>query len=323
MVNPTVISTFAGCGGSSLGYKWAGFQELLAIDFDDNAVETFKLNFDIPIWKRDIKTVTSQEILDFCKIKVGELDVFDGSPPCQGFSTAGKREISDDRNDLFKEFVRLINELQPKVFVMENVSGQIKGKMKGFFKEIMQTLKSTEYNVKCKLTNAKYYEVPQARERLIYIGIRADLNKEPSYPEPLNQIINVKQAFEGLKDIEDRPMKSWMKQACEEIKAEHNSKDIGKIFIKYKGTSGSSISTKRLSYHKPANTIAKSEIAVSGLIHPEYHRYLNCDELKRLSTFPDDFKFTDRVECVKRIGNAVMPKFMYHIAKHIKENILQ
>lgn len=78
----TVISTFAGCGGSSLGYKWAGFKELLAIDFDKNAVETFKLNFDVPIWQRDIKTVTAQEILDFCKIEVGELDVLDGSPPC-------------------------------------------------------------------------------------------------------------------------------------------------------------------------------------------------------------------------------------------------
>jgi len=77
----TVISTFAGCGGSSLGYKWAGFKELLAIDFEKNAVETFKLNFDCPVWLRDIKTVTSQEILDFCNIEKGELDVLDGSPP--------------------------------------------------------------------------------------------------------------------------------------------------------------------------------------------------------------------------------------------------
>ena len=73
----TVISTFAGCGGSSLGYKWAGFKELLAIDFDENAHETFKMNFDCPAWLRDIKTVTVDGILEFCKIEIGELDIID------------------------------------------------------------------------------------------------------------------------------------------------------------------------------------------------------------------------------------------------------
>ncbi len=78
----TVISTFAGCGGSSLGYKWAGFKELLAIEWEDNAVETFKLNFpEVPVWQKDINNVTGKEILEFCNIKYGELDIFDGSPP--------------------------------------------------------------------------------------------------------------------------------------------------------------------------------------------------------------------------------------------------
>lgn len=77
--NYIVISTFAGCGGSSLGYKWAGFKELLAIDFDNNAIETFKLNFpEVPCWQRDITKVKANEILDFCKIKKGELDILDG-----------------------------------------------------------------------------------------------------------------------------------------------------------------------------------------------------------------------------------------------------
>jgi len=134
---PTVISTFSGCGGSSLGYKWAGFREFLAIDFDENSVETFKLNFpDIPVWQRDINDVKGGEIIKFCKINKGELDLLDGSPPCQGFSTAGKRRVNDPRNSLFESFVRLINDLQPKVFVMENVSGMIKGRMKGMFLEV-------------------------------------------------------------------------------------------------------------------------------------------------------------------------------------------
>ena len=139
---PTVISLFAGTGGSSLGYKWAGFKELLAIDFDAHAVECFKLNFpEVPVWKRSVVDVTGDEILEFCKIKKGELDVLDGSPPCQGFSTAGKRNVNDSRNDLFKEYVRLITEIQPKVFVMENVSGMAKGRMRGRFIQIMKDLK--------------------------------------------------------------------------------------------------------------------------------------------------------------------------------------
>ena len=82
---PTVISTFAGCGGSSLGYQWAGFNELLAIEWEKNAVETFKLNFpNIPIWQKDITKVKGKDILKFLKLKKGELDVLDGSPPCQG-----------------------------------------------------------------------------------------------------------------------------------------------------------------------------------------------------------------------------------------------
>jgi len=196
----TVISTFAGCGGSSLGYKKAGYKELLAIDFNKNAVETFKLNFpEVPVWERDITKVSADEILKFCKIKKGELDILDGSPPCQGFSTAGKRNVNDSRNILFEQFVRLINDLQPKVFIMENVSGMVKGKMKGMFIEIINQLKSLNYNVKCKLLNAKFYEVPQSRERLFFIGVRKDLNIEPSFPIPSKKVITVKEAIKNIK----------------------------------------------------------------------------------------------------------------------------
>ena len=126
---PTVISTFACGGGSSLGYSMAGFRELLANEWDDNAVQTFKLNFpDVPVIQGDIAKLTVEEVLNIIGLKPGELDVFDGSPPCQGFSTAGKRVMDDPRNGLYKEYVRLLRGLQPKVFVMENVSGMVKGK---------------------------------------------------------------------------------------------------------------------------------------------------------------------------------------------------
>ena len=293
----TVISTFAGCGGSSLGYKWAGFKELLAIDNNKNAVETFKLNFDCPIWERDIKEVTGKEILEFCKIKKGELDVLDGSPPCQGFSTAGKRVISDERNDLFKEFIRLINELQPKVFVMENVSGMMKGKMKGCFNQILKELKTTDYNVKCKLMNAMWYGVPQSRERLIFIGVRKDLNVEPNFPKPNNKLITVMEALKNVKNKTFAP-----------------NKELRPLQIRDK-----------LKWMKPAPTLVKMSFAIFGkcVVHPTGKRHLTIEEAKRICSYHDKFVFIGNFqEQWARIGNSVMPKFMQAIAENIKTNIL-
>ncbi len=176
---PTVISLFTGGGGSSLGYSMAGYRELLAVEWDDNAVETFKLNFpDVPVYHGDIAKLSVDECTKLADIEPGELDLLDGSPPCQGFSTAGKRILNDPRNQLFREYVRLLRGLKPKVFVMENVSGLVKGKMKLVFAEIMRELKASGYQVKCQLMNAKYFYVPQSRERLIFIGVRNDLGIE-------------------------------------------------------------------------------------------------------------------------------------------------
>ena len=126
---PTIISLFAGCGGSSLGYSMAGFRELLAVEWNDNAVETFNLNFlNVPVYHGDIAKLSVSRCLDLAGLDgPGELDLLDGSPPCQGFSTAGKRQIDDPRNSLFREFVRLLRGSRPRVIVMENVSGLVKG----------------------------------------------------------------------------------------------------------------------------------------------------------------------------------------------------
>ena len=285
---PTVISTFAGCGGSSLGYKWAGFEELLAIEWDDNAVETFKLNFlGVPIWKRDMREVTGKEILDFTGLKPGELDILDGSPPCQGFSMArGKRDTSDDRNDLSYEFIRFINELQPKVFVMENVPGMVRGKMRGKFKKLIKALKDTGYNVKCKMLNSMHYGVPQSRERLIFIGVK---NRKPVYPKPSNKIISVKNAIKRDGYIEYR--------------ANYVDGDV---------------SFRISNFNKPCLTITKKN---HWNIQP---KTFTAKELKILSSFPQDFIFKGSFDNQwARIGNAVMPKFMEHIAKTIKTEILE
>ncbi len=317
MVNPTVISTFAGGGGSSLGYHWAGYKELLAIDFDKNSCDTLKANFpDLTVWQRDITTVTADEILQECNIKIGELDLLDGSPPCQGFSTAGKRNLNDSRNDLFKDFVRLIEGLQPKVFVMENVSGMIKGGYKGKFNEIMQTLKNTGYNVKCKLMNAMWYEVPQSRERVFFIGVRNDLNIEPSYPEPLKKFITFQEIMKDLKNNQMPPeLSKCFRPYVPLMKQGQCVSDVG----------GKGFQTARIYNDRVCPTITKviGGIGFGTLIHPFEDRVLSIPELKRVCSFPDNYIITGEYKEQKaRLGNAVMPKMMYHIAKHIKENIL-
>lgn len=324
MVRPTVISTFAGCGGSSLGYKWAGFRELLAVDFNPDAVKVFRDNFpDVPVLHADITQVSVKQILEKTGLKAGELDVLDGSPPCQGFSHAGRRQVRDKRNDLFREYVRLIRGLRPKVFVMENVAGMASGRMKGRFIEVIKTLKSLGYRVRCRKMNTKYYGVPQSRERLIFIGVRKDLGLEPAFPEPERSIATVRTAFAGLPpQVEDRPMPDWLREAAKQIKAGMNFKHVASIFLKAKGSPGGCIATRRQAWSRPASTLVSSEFG-SGLLHPEEDRFLTLAELKRLSTFPDDFKFTDRRLGCERIGNAVMPRFMYHIAKTVRERILE
>lgn len=285
--SPTVISTFAGTGGSSLGYHWAGFKELLAIDFDDHAVQCFKLNFpDVPVWKRSVIEVTGNEIMDFCKIRPGELDVFDGSPPCQGFSTAGKREVRDVRNDLFSHYYRLVTELQPKVFVMENVTGMAKGTMKGRFIEIMNVLKTGSYNVKCKQMNSMYYGVPQSRERLIFIGVRKDLKKIPIFPTPGNKLLSVMSA-----DQQDR------------VPAIRSKKRYGDVLLKR---------------DRPAQTLTK----LGRFFYDDKNQY-GPKSLLAFCSFPIEWKYPGSYTDLKdRLGNAVMPKFMQAIAETIKKDIL-
>ena len=318
MVKSTVISLFAGCGGSSLGYKWAGYKELLAIEWDDNAVETFKLNFpEVPIWQKDIKEVTGNEIMKFLNIKKGELDLLDGSPPCQGFSTAGKRQVIDNRNDLVNENIRLIDELQPKVFVIENVSGMIKGKMKGLFIEYIKKMKTLNYQVKCKLMNAKYYNVPQSRERVIFIGVRKDLGIEPSYPEGNKKLITVKEVFKNI---------NYKKEEIEEAfnKTSRYIKPLLKRMKDYEVASKYSngvryFNHKRNSINKPSRTILKTP----DTYHHKEDRLLTRSELKIITTFPKEYKFIgDLIKVYNRIGNSVPPKFMQAIAEHIKNGYL-
>lgn len=318
----TVISLFAGAGGSSLGYNMAGYRELLAVEWNSNAVKTFNLNFpDVPVYHGDIHDLTIDQAMELSGLSgPGELDVLDGSPPCQGFSTAGKRQMFDPRNELYMEYVRLLRGLRPKIMIMENVSGLVKGKMKLIFSDIMKRLKDSGYRVRCKLLDAQYLNVPQRRRRLIWIGAREDLEIEPTFPGPQNKPTIVEDAFRGLGEYEDRSLPEFIKEYAEIHPGGWNTHRG--FYKSIKGNTASSISLKWASWNRTCGTLMKAEIADTGIVHPNRHRYLNLSEAKRIASFPDDYKFLDREMGWMQIGNSVPPLMMRAIAEHVQDELL-
>lgn len=204
-----VASTFSGTGGSCLGYRMAGFKVVWANEFVPVAQDSYKANAapDCHLDRRDIHQVQADEILKVLGINQGDLDLFDGSPPCQAFSTAGKGSkgwgqkkqyehgASQCNETLFAEYIRLLRGLRPKTFVAENVSGLVKGTAKGMFMEILSELRASGYRVQCQVLDARWLGVPQSRTRTIFIGVRDDLNLEPVHPKPLPYQYTIRDAI--------------------------------------------------------------------------------------------------------------------------------
>lgn len=302
-----VVSTFSGAGGSCLGYRMAGYKVLWANEFIPAAQDTYKANHpDSILDKRDIRTVKGDDILQAIGLGVGEVDIFDGSPPCASFSTAGKREAgwgkvkaySDTKqrtDDLFFEYARLLRELQPKVFVAENVSGLIKGTAKGYFKLILQELKDCGYNVTAKVLDAQWLGVPQMRQRLIFVGVRKDIGLQAAHPKPLDYQYSVRDALPNIDFF-----------------------DMGREF----GTV-----EKWNSSRSPYQTVGDGPSSGNGLATKVYtkgeSRKFSIAELRRICAFPDDYILTGTyAQQWERMGRAVPPVMMMHIAKIIEQEIL-
>ncbi|MEB3829186.1 DNA cytosine methyltransferase [Phormidium sp. CCY1219] len=189
---PIAVDLFAGAGGMTLGFEQAGFDVLAAVEVDPVHCAIHCYNF--PLWKvfcKSVEEMTGGEIRDKSSIGDRAIDVVFGGPPCQGFSTIGKRAEDDPRNSLVFHFIRLVGELQPKFFVMENVRGMTLGKHQEFLGEIIDKFQYYGYTVTLpyKILNAAHYGVPQNRERLFLIGGRQELlqTEELKYPPPVTQ----------------------------------------------------------------------------------------------------------------------------------------
>lgn len=356
----TAISTFSGCGGSSLGYKMAGFKVLWASEFIPAAQDTYRANHpDTILDTRDIRQVKASEILDAIGMQPGQLDLLDGSPPCASFSTAGKREAgwgkvkaySDTKqrtDDLFFEYARLVKDIQPKVFVAENVSGLVKGTAKGYFLEILQALKDCGYNVVAKLLDAQWLGVPQMRQRIIFIGVRNDLKVAPVHPKPLSYRYSVRDAIpwivkaelaNGLEsiglghhkmaDLNGRvfPTIQALRPVVVEAESDISRYAIGAEWDKLRpGEStyyGGRLYKPSLDAPSPTVTQRGGDNTAASVAHPTEKRKFSIAELKRICAFPDDFILTGTyAQQWERLGRAVPPVMMSHIAAAIRDNVL-
>ncbi len=354
----TVISTFAGGGGSSTGYRLAGGDILLINEFVEAAIETYTANFpDTKVLVDDIKKYSSEDFLNMAGIKKGELDILDGSPPCSAFSISGSREKGWDKEkkysdgkvqssieDLFYEFIRIAKGIQPKVIIAENVKGITFGKAIEKLNAFINEFEDIGYNVTYKVLNAADYGVPQGRERTIFICVRDDvcddiglsfLNINSIFPNStVNKHITMNQAIGDIENDEEEVQMlldfvqgSYQKKFIEPLpfNPKKPTKPSDPQFRDW-NPKGSCFNMIRPSPDLPSPTLTQQgqKRGMSGVFHPAANRKLTIKECKRIMAFPEDFKLTgDFDQQVERLGRAVAPLMYKEVANSIYENILK
>ena len=341
-----VASTFSGAGGSCTGYRMAGYRVVWANEFVPAAQESYVANCSEYSFldRRDIKLVQPEDIFSATGLKQGELDLFDGSPPCQAFSTAGKREkgwgqaktyehgASQCNETLFSQYIRLLRGLMPKVFVAENVSGLVKGTAKGYFLEILRDLKASGYRVTCKVLDAQWLGVPQCRQRTIFVGVREDLQLDPVHPKPLPYRYSVKDALPwigqvihdtsglfGAGDVTNRPSPA-ITIGVNSVNSNHF-----KVETLPPSRKAGAYGVTEVNPESPCATVTigspGNDLAVP---HGTERRKFTIAELKRICAFPDDFVLCGSyAQQWERLGNSVPPVMMKAIAVEIRDKILR
>lgn len=290
-----VVSLFSGAGGLDLGFLMAGHKVIWANDLYEDAVQTYRQNIGNHIVCEDISKIRTEDIPD-CDIVIGGF-------PCQGFSVANmKRHTGDQRNELYKQFIRVLSDKKPKFFLAENVKGILSLGKGEVFKMILNDFSSLGYKVKYKVLNSADYGVPQTRMRVIIVGVREDIDWDYSYPGPSHQQygengklkwVGVSQALRHLPDP-DLPNNV----------ANHH-------YSKYKLDFNGYIGHRKLDPEKPAPTVTARGDSKGGVVilpHPNGKRRMSCREVACVQSFPVDFVFAGAGSSIYRqIGNAVPP----------------
>ncbi len=325
MSKPTVISTFAGPGGSSIGYERAGFDVRAALDcapgkFSNAIIPTYKKNHpDTVHVTQDARETSADELLDAAELERGEVDVIDGSPPCSPFSSSNTQTAwgNHESGTLFDRYTYFIKEIQPRIFVAENVPGLAEGKTKGYYKQLCQNLRDAGYNLNVQRIDAAYLGAAHHRDRLIFIGIREDIGTPPTI-RPDSRPTTVREAWDGL-NRDDEAVQSAKKRCERSVNYKWFDKlpPDAKTSINEVRTDGETngFSMYRLSYRKPSRTFTATR---GELIHPKTTRYLTLNEAKRLTGLPDDYEVPNW-ECIAR---CLPPVLLETIGAKLRETVL-
>lgn len=352
----TVVSTFAGGGGSSTGYRLAGGKVVAINEFVEEAVATYSLNFpDTKVILGDIKNIKGTDLLAAGKINPGELDILDGSPPCSAFSSSGKgkkgwnreKKYSDGKTvtnieDLFLEYIRIAEDIRPKVIVAENVEGITSRaaieKLRDFVTGFERI--APGYRMVYQVMDASKFGVPQSRMRTFFVGVRNDVFEalgleeyelaRKVYPAPsTSQGVSIGSAIEGIDNdpaevqmLLDFCENSFQKKFVETM-AFNPTKTLKPGIVNGKL---SCFNMKRPAPNRPSPTLTQmgQQRSASGVMHYAANRKLTIKEMKRIMSLPDDYELTGTFDQqAERIGRMVAPKMMCALATSIYENILK
>jgi len=324
------IELFAGAGGLALGLEQAGFEEIALVEIDHIACETLKINR--PNWnvlEEDVVEFSKRDLLKEFNLKKGELDLVSGGYPCQAFSYAGKKLGFDDiRGTMFYYYADFLRQLQPKMFIAENVKGLTTHDGGKTIQTMIDVFEELGYNVQWQVLNAWDYGVAEKRQRVVIIGIRKDLKDKVKfeYPTPheykpvLKDVLkNVPESVgakypESKKKVFDLvPPGGYWKDLPEEV-----AKDYMKSCY-YMGGGRTGIA-RRLSWDEPSLTLTCSPMMKqTDRCHPDESRPLTTREYARIQSFPDDWQFAGKMNDIyKQIGNAVP----VNLAKCVGESIM-
>lgn len=341
-----IIDLFCGCGGLSYGFEMAGFEVALAIDMWSDAIKTYNHNHKNKVAHCEDIHNLSKEFLNDLKIKENIVGII-GGPPCQGFSTVGKRDINDPRNHLYTEYCRIVETLNPDFFVLENVKGLLTLSGGAFKDDIHKRFEKLGYIVSHKIINAFDFGVPQNRQRVFFVGLK---NKEFKFPEEQKNHLTCSDALSDMPDINVKngmtDFMPYTKQASNEyqrylrkdsdglrnnqitihseqtIKIISMIRDGGKIKDlppEYWNIRKYNKAFERMSANRPSNTV---DTGHRNYFHYSENRIPTARENARLQSFPDRFEFLGtKGSQYKQIGNAVPPLLAKAIAEAIKKQL--
>lgn len=342
-LKPSAIDVFCGAGGLSVGLRDAGFRLVAAVDNDPIAAKTYAHNLGDHVLKESIDCLSVKSLLKFAGLRPGQCDLFAGGPPCQGFSIQRRGNHRDARNSLMLDYLRLLEGVRPKFFMLENVRGLMSKRGRPFLERVIKRAQKIGYVVQVKAMNAADYGVPQDRDRLIVVGeltssggashftfppplfsrsdyrtVRAaigdmpvpplDGTPHPGYPlhyrEARLSQINLKRIQHVREGNGRDDLPRHLQLPCHLKNPSHRHKDV----------------YGRMAWDQPSPTItARFDSFTRGRFgHPVDHRTVTLREGARLQSFTDEFHFFgNREEVARQIGNAVPPLLARIIGRRI------